>query len=92
MSIGARAWGKTCLVVPPDNGKEAAVVDDFEVYTTETLYDCVCLLGQGFTVDPVEVTPEDLDLATQPYSVDFADAKWSKQDRSKSLPVPYWTR
>ena len=75
MSIGAKSWGKQCLVVPPDNGKEAAVVDDFEVYTAETLYDCVCLLEQGFMADPVQVTPDDLDLETQPYSRDFADVK-----------------
>jgi magnesium chelatase family protein len=29
MSIGAKGWGSKCLIVPPDNGKEAAVVDDF---------------------------------------------------------------
>lgn len=73
IALGAKQSGKQCVVVPPDNGKEAAVVDDFEVYTAETLYDCVCLLEQGFMADPVEVTPEELDLETQPYSVDFAD-------------------
>ena len=75
MAIGARSWGKQCLILPPDNGKEAAVVDDFEVYTAETLYDCVTLVEQGFMGDPVAVTPEDLDLETQPYMVDFADVK-----------------
>lgn len=75
ISIGAKSWGKKCLVLPPDNGKEAAVVDDFEVYTAETLYDCVCLLEQGFIAEPVRVTPEDLDLEAAPYAVDFADVK-----------------
>ncbi len=75
VAIGAKSWGKHCLIVPVDNGKEAAVVDDFEVYTAETLYDCVCLLEQGFMTDPVQVTAEDMDLKAQPYTVDFADVK-----------------
>jgi magnesium chelatase family protein len=75
MAIGARKWGKTCILVPPDNGKEAAVVDDFEVYTADTLYDCVRLLEQGFMDDPVQVPPEELDLIVAPYTVDFSDVK-----------------
>ncbi len=75
VSLGAKSWGKQCVIVPPDNGKEAAVVDDFEVYTADTLYDCICLLEQGFMADPVVVSPEDLNLEVQPYAVDFADVK-----------------
>jgi len=86
IAIGARTWDKQCVVVPPDNGKEAAVVDDFEVYAAETLYDCVCLLEQGFMADPIEVLPEDLDLETQPYSADFSDVK-GQEHVKRSLEV-----
>ena len=75
VSLGAKSWGKACVVVPPDNGKEAAVVDDFEVYTAETLYDCVCLLEKGFMADPVRVSEEDIDLEAEPYAIDFADVR-----------------
>jgi len=75
MALGARTWDKQSIVVPTGNGKEAAVVDDFEVYGADTLYDCVCLVEQGFMQDPVEVTEEDIDLETQPYAVDFGDVK-----------------
>jgi magnesium chelatase family protein len=75
MALGARSWRKTCIVVPPDNGKEAAVVDDFEVYSSETLYDCVRLLEQNFIAEPVQVTAEEVDLEAEPYAVDFADVR-----------------
>jgi magnesium chelatase family protein len=75
VSLGARKWGSNCLVVPPDNGKEAAVVEDFEVYTAENLYDCVSLVEQGFMADPVEVMPEELEPTATPYAMDFADVR-----------------
>ncbi len=75
IALGARAWGQRALIVPPANGKEAAVVDDFEVYTTENLYDCVCLLEQGLMDEPVQVTDEDLNLEAPSYEVDFSDVK-----------------
>ena len=58
MALGARDWGHRAVVVPPDNGREAAVVDDLDAYTAETLYDCVCLLEEGLLREPVRVTPE----------------------------------
>ncbi len=75
MALGAREWGLRALVVPPDNGKEAAVVADFEIYTAPTLYDCVCLIEQGFMDEPVQVDLEELALEAAPYAVDFADVK-----------------
>ncbi len=60
MSLGTRDDGRRAIIVPPANGNEAAVVDDFEVYTTETLYDCVRLLESGLLDEPVQVTSEEL--------------------------------
>jgi magnesium chelatase family protein len=74
-ALGARAWGCRAVIVPPDNGREAAVVEDLEVYAAETLYDCVTLLEEGLLREPLHVSPEDLALDAPPYEVDFADVK-----------------
>ncbi len=86
VALGARSWGQRALVVPPDNGKEAAVVDDFEVYTTQNLYDCVCLLEKGFMDEPVTVSDEELSLDAPAYSVDFSDVK-GQQHVKRALEI-----
>jgi len=75
IALGARQWGLRSLLVPPENGKEAAVVSDFEVYTAATIYDCASLLENDFAAEPVRVDPQDLALEAAPYAVDFADVK-----------------
>jgi len=75
MALGSRKAGRRALVAPPPNGNEAAVVDDFEVYTAETLYDTVKLLENDLCDEPVRVSEEQIDLATPPYEADMADVK-----------------
>jgi len=75
MALGTRRDGRGALIVAPANGSEAAVVDDFEVYTADTLYDCVRLLESGTLDEPVQVAPDDLKLDAPPYQSDFADVK-----------------
>jgi len=86
VALGARSWNYRALIVAPGNGKEAAVVDDFEVYTAENLYDCVCLLEQGLMAEPVRVTQEDLNLEAPDYAVDFGEVK-GQQHVKRALEV-----
>jgi magnesium chelatase family protein len=75
MALGARDAGMARIVVPPDNGREAAVVNDFEVYTAPTLYDTVCLIEKGFMEAPVQVAPEELVTEAAEYAIDFAEVR-----------------
>ncbi len=75
MAMGSRKAGRRALIVPPPNGNEAAVVDDFEVFTAETLYDCVRLLESDLCGEPVQVSHEQIDLEAPPYEADMADVK-----------------
>ncbi|HUS81075.1 MAG TPA: YifB family Mg chelatase-like AAA ATPase [Armatimonadota bacterium] len=75
MAIGSRTAGRAAIIVPPDNGNEAAVVDDIEVFTCESLYDCVRLLESHLSAQPVQVSPEDTDLQAAPYDADMADVR-----------------
>lgn len=75
IALGAREAGMLRAMVPSDNGPEAAVVNDFEVYGADNLYDAVRMLEEGFLCEPETVTPEALDLDAAQYEVDFADVK-----------------
>jgi magnesium chelatase family protein len=75
MALGSREAGRRALIVPPANGNEAAVVDDFEVFTAETLYDCVKLLESDLRDEPVRVSEDQITLDAPPYEADMADVK-----------------
>ncbi len=75
MALGSRMAGRRAIITPPDNGNEAAVVADFEVFTVKTLYDCVKLLESNLRDEPVRVSDEQIDLETPPYEADMADVK-----------------
>ncbi len=79
MAIGSREAGRGALVVPPANANEAAVVDDIEVYTADSLYDCVRLLESHLGAAPVVLPPEEIDLVTAPYEADMADVRGQSQ-------------
>jgi len=75
IALGARSDGKVRLVVPAQNGPEAAVVSDFEVYAADNLYDTVRMLEEGFLQEPVAVAEEQLDLQAADYGIDLSDVK-----------------
>ncbi|MBC7287702.1 MAG: YifB family Mg chelatase-like AAA ATPase [Armatimonadetes bacterium] len=75
MAIGAARAGVPRIIVPTANAKEAAVVQEIEVYTVETLYDTVRLLETEFMAEPVKVNPEDLSPDRPCYDVDFGDVR-----------------
>ncbi|PQV64508.1 magnesium chelatase family protein [Abditibacterium utsteinense] len=71
MALGARESGKTAILVPKANAREAAVVEGLEVYAVESLADAVDWLQNGekapvqsdFGLENLEDTPLDLDWA-----------------------------
>ncbi|MCD6361317.1 MAG: YifB family Mg chelatase-like AAA ATPase [Armatimonadetes bacterium] len=79
VTIGSRDAGRAAIIVPPANGNEAAVVDDIEVYTAESLYDCVRLLESHLAGEPVTVPEEERNLEHVPYAEDMADVRGQDQ-------------
>jgi magnesium chelatase family protein len=75
MALVAARMGVQRMIVPPGNAKEAAVVEDIQIYTAETLYDAVRLLETEFMADPVTISAEELAPEKPAYSVDFADVR-----------------
>ena len=76
MALQAKADDKEALIVPTENAREAAVVEDFDVYAVDTLYETVELLENDFIIkEPARVDPADIDLTAAPYATDFSDVK-----------------
>lgn len=72
IALGARAAGKSSLLVPAANVSEAAVVEGLNVYPVETLAQAVTLIAEGGT--PVAtVTP--VEESSVPNEFDWSDVK-----------------
>ncbi len=76
MALAAREDDRRAIILPNANAQEAAVVDDFEAYGVETLYEAVEMLEAGLeTVAPAEPAEDDLELSVPGYDVDLSEMK-----------------
>ena len=85
LTIMARQLGLSSVILPPDNGAEAAVVRDVAVYTPTHLSRCVAfLLGREELEarQPLPVSPEDAVLC----GMDFAEVR-GQQGARRALEV-----
>jgi magnesium chelatase family protein len=74
MVLGAKKEGKTAVLVPKENAREASVVQGMEVYPVESLYDAVeLLMGDGRL--PYQPPILDERLSDPTYTEDFHDVK-----------------
>lgn len=72
----ARAQGRSGLIVPPENGEEAAVVDGVRVYAPKTLGEIVAYLSGNRDLAPVHVDIKELfEQQAQSGILDLADVK-----------------
>lgn len=85
LTIMARQQGLSSVILPPDNGAEAAVVRDVAVYTPAHLSQCVAfLLGREELEarQPLPASPEDAVLC----GMDFAEVR-GQQGARRALEV-----
>lgn len=76
IAIRARALGYERLVVPVQNVREAAVVNNVKVYGAHNLREVVDLLNGGDTLQPTEMdTRKDFYDHQSNFDYDFADVK-----------------
>lgn len=76
IAIQARKEKFRGLIVPRQNAREAAIVNDLEVYGVETLREAIDLLSGVSQQQPVTVnTREEFFDNHNTYNVDFADVK-----------------
>lgn len=75
MAMTAAASGFTRMIVPLENAKEAAVVQELEVFGVGSLSQAVGFLSGQLLLDTTVTQIDDLFGAASHYEVDFADVK-----------------
>lgn len=76
IAIEARNKGFKGFILPAANAREAAIVNELEVYGVETLNDVVGFLNGNLTLDPVVInTREEFYAHLDEYEFDFSDVK-----------------
>ena len=74
IAIKAQQEGFKGVIIPKENAKEAAVVNDIDVIGVETLTEVVDFLNGNNNIQPVKISPEDVDTQ-EFYEFDFCDVK-----------------
>ncbi len=75
MAMAARDLGIGKLLVPAINAREAAVVEEIDVYGVTSLAEAVGILSGAVEIDPVGPQVADPAEALLAYDVDFADVR-----------------
>jgi len=86
MAMTATANGFNRMIVPLDNAKEAAVVENVEVYGVGSLAQTVGFLSSQLPLETTSVDVEELFKVESNYEVDFADVK-GQESVKRSLTV-----
>ena len=76
IAIKARQEGFAGLIVPKENAREAAIVDELEVYGVEHILEVIDILNGVPTIEPTVVdTRQEFYSQLSSYAVDFSDVK-----------------
>ncbi len=76
ISIDARKSGFKGFILPKANAKEAAIVNDLDVYGVNSLNDAIDILNGKSKIDPVDYDTREMFFDGQnSYQIDFADVK-----------------
>ena len=75
MAIAARKQGKKGILVPVENGKEAGVVEDIDVFAIESLTEAVGFFSDELPMSPIDFRWENAIEEHGHYLIDYADVK-----------------
>jgi len=75
MAMSAAANGFARMIVPLENAREAAVVQDLEVFAVGSLAQAVGFLSEQLPLEPTTIDIEGLFKVASNYDVDFSDVK-----------------
>jgi magnesium chelatase family protein len=75
IAMAARALGVKKLIVPAPNAREAAVVQEVEVFPVTSLAEAVGIVSGAVDVDPVAPEKEEIEAKLNRYEIDFADVR-----------------
>jgi magnesium chelatase family protein len=87
IAIEARKHGFKGFLLPKENAREAAVVDQLDIYGVETITEVIAFLNGEETLTPTIVdTRNDFFSNLNDYSVDFSDVK-GQETVKRSLEI-----
>ena len=87
IAIQARRLGKRGLIVPKENAREAAIVNDLEVYGTESLAETIAFLTGEVSLEPTVVdTRDEFFRDRSAHAVDFSDV-YGQEGIKRSLEI-----
>ena len=75
MSIGARQQGRKGIVVPVENGQEAAVVDGIDVIPVGSLAEAVGFFTENLPIPPLDFSWNQAVEQFGQYDIDYSDVK-----------------
>lgn len=75
IAMAARAQGVKKLIVPAANAREAAVVQEVEVYPVTSLAEAVGIVSGAVEIDPVAPEATEIEARLNKYDIDFADVR-----------------
>ena len=75
MAIGARECGRRGIIVPVENGQEAAVVDGIDVIPVGSLTEAVGFLTEQVPIAPLDFSWEQAVESHGQYDIDYSDVK-----------------
>lgn len=76
IAIKAREEGFKGFILPAQNAREAAVVNNLEVYGVENITEVVDFLNKKKALEPVRVnTRDEFNKSTKSYETDFSDVR-----------------
>lgn len=87
IAIQARKEGFEGIILPKENAREAAVVQDFKVYGVENLMEVVTLLNGESSMEPTVInTREEYFSKVADFDIDFRDVK-GQSDVKRALEI-----
>ncbi len=87
IAIKAREEKLDGLIVPAQNAREAAIVNDLKVYGAKTLLDAISIVSENNTFPPYDYnTRESFNDTINDYQVDFSDVK-GQENIKRSLEI-----
>lgn len=86
IAIDMAKMGKRKIILPSANASEAAIIEEIEAYSLNTLSETVHFLNGNFTLEPYKLDINKIFKENRRYDIDFSDVR-GQQGAKRALEV-----